>query len=1380
VSDGTPQPTAPEPASAPARPRRHGIRRLGRWTRRLLALVAAVIAASFLLTFSIDLGRISYIRTRAEREASNYLERPMHIGKLKALLTPGEFALEDVVIEGLTPDARPFLKARRIDVRVPWWTLFRNQLHVEVRMTGWEMTIEAWAGGRHNLPKLMPKNRSTGPRRFTTTVDFVYAEEGQFTYDDHGTPWGVIARNLSFELVRAENLQEYVGTARFSGGTVTIQDFVPMQAAMTTRFVLDGSKVNLQHIDLVTDGAVSHVSGVVDFGHWPEQTYNVNSVVDFSRMREIFFANESWRLSGEGHFAGVFHLYSDGRELTGEFSSEEAGVNQFRFPDLHGTLTWTPTRFVVTHADSDFAGGQMRLSYGLAPLGVPNGRPTATFSAEYSGVDLEQFGGLFDSMRPLNMRGTMRGHVDMTWPNGQFGPAMTGGGETFLTPPDGAFVAPATLPASTVAAPPDPGEFQPRKPMAPLPVAGEIRYGFSPDWLTFDDSWTSMAGTYVRFGGRTAWGERSEMPFHVTSTDWQQSDRLLAAIMTAFDSPSGAVEVGGYGVFDGALTGSFRAPRVAGRFAGEAMRAWGVTWGRGTGDLVIENGYLDLTNGLMGEPTDASIRADGRFALGYPRKDGGEELNARIRVTDWPLDDFRTAFRLDDWPVTGVVGEADLQLYGPYEGPFGSGRLRIDRGSAWHETFETAGGDLRFEGTGLRLDRLELTKAPGAVTGAAWIGWDGTYSFTAQGDHVAVETLDNFKVERAPLSGVLRFTASGAGAFDDPDYEFDGRVADLFAGDEGIGQVSGHLTVRNNVLTFESLNAASNRLQVTGSGSIALNDLSDAEMRFRFLSTSIDPYLKFVAPEMSPYTRAIVSGSVRVAGPLGDVAHLLVDTTIDDATLTLFDYELHNDGPVRLTFEDDVFRIGRLRLSGDQTDLELGGEVDAGRSAVDVQASGQANLAILQLFFGDLSASGAATLRGSITGPVSEPMLSGEATITGGSIRHFSLPHSLNNINGRITFDGAGIDVGGLTAKMGNGDVTFGGMITLRGYRPEEFNLTAHGSQMRLRYPEGFQSTVDADLALTGPIAAPRLTGSVLVLRTQYFGRLQGDSSLLDLATAGGVSSPSTGAALAPAAEASFPMSFDVSIHADRMPFIDTRTARIEGSGDLRFFGTIDRPILTGRVDIEGGEVLILGNRYQVRRGSVDFVNPTRIEPVFDIEAETRARTAGQTFTVTIRITGTTEKLVPTITSDPWLPDLEVVSLLLGETPDVGSAEQRQLRSPQEAQTQLLRTAAAQLLASPLTSRVGSVFEKTLPLDTVQITPQLGNESKLQQLNPTARLTLGTRISSRVFLTYIRTLSASQYEIILIEYDQSDNVSWVLSRNEDRTFALDFRIRHIF
>ena len=46
-------------------------------------------------------------------------------------LRPGVFEFHDVVIEGLTPDDRPFLKAKKITVALPWWTAFNRRLIVE-------------------------------------------------------------------------------------------------------------------------------------------------------------------------------------------------------------------------------------------------------------------------------------------------------------------------------------------------------------------------------------------------------------------------------------------------------------------------------------------------------------------------------------------------------------------------------------------------------------------------------------------------------------------------------------------------------------------------------------------------------------------------------------------------------------------------------------------------------------------------------------------------------------------------------------------------------------------------------------------------------------------------------------------------------------------------------------------------------------------------------------------------------------------------------------------------------------------------------------------------------------------------------------------------
>ena len=134
----------------------------------------------------------------------------------------------------------------------------------------------------------------------------------------------------------------------------------------------------------------------------------------------------------------------------------------------------------------------------------------------------------------------------------------------------------------------------------------------------------------------------------------------------------------------------------------------------------------------------------------------------------------------------------------------------------------------------MRFDAIEIEKSTGTITGAAFVGFDGTYSFNADGRRLPVETLGIAQSADIPLSGIFEFTASGSGEFDAPRYEVRGSIEDLFVREEGIGQVTGFAAVRNDLLTFE-IGAASARLAVNGSGQVALTDEADAELTFRFL-----------------------------------------------------------------------------------------------------------------------------------------------------------------------------------------------------------------------------------------------------------------------------------------------------------------------------------------------------------------------------------------------------------------------------------------------------------------------------------------------------------------------------------------------------------------
>ena len=458
----------------------------------------------------------------------------------------------------------------------------------------------------------------------------------------------------------------------------------------------------------------------------------------------------------------------------------------------------------------------------------------------------------------------------------------------------------------------------------------------------------------------------------------------------------------------------------------------------------------------------------------------------------------------------------------------GFGGMTIDNGVAYGEPLQKAEASLRFDGTGIRLDGISIDKGGGGnVTGAAFIGWDSTYSFNADGRRIPVERLALLRFPRAPLSGLAEFTAQGNGTFELPRNDFKFRVNDLFVGEEGVGQVSGSLALRGNELSGD-IDAASPRLALTGTGRIALTPQADAELTFRFHDSSLDPYVRLFEPRLSPFTTAVASGSIRVAGELADFDHLLVDGTVDTLDLRLFDYALKNAAPIRISLDRLDVNVQDLQLVGDDTRLRLSGRVGLRDRRIALQAAGDANLGILQGFFRDVRGSGRAELAASVDGPLDEPVFSGSATITGGRIRHLSLPNALDGINGIIRFDARGIRLDDVSATMGEGPVQFGGRIGFEGYMPGELNVTVRGQDMHLRYPEGIRSTVDADLSVRGNFRAPTLGGTVTVKSAVWTRRIDTPGNIFDL-----VAQSTSGAGAAggvAAAPPVVPLRFDVQI----------------------------------------------------------------------------------------------------------------------------------------------------------------------------------------------------------------------------------------------------------
>ena len=1364
------------------------VRRIGSFISLNLRLIVAILGASIVATLTVDLGPA--VRGAAESAASRQLERPVHIGRLGIHILFGRFVVEDLSIGGLHQGDRPFFTAEHLSVSIDWLTALRRKPEItitSVELAGWQMLVEKW-DGQQSFPRLTRPDdgKPAGPQRFTTTLRYVQATRGLFTYEDHESPWSIVCRNLNLTI---GNLPKYHGEVTFTGGTVTIQDHLPMATSMKARFELNGPQVHLDRIDLDSDGATSVARGNVDFNNFPEMAFDVQSRVGFKRMREIFFTNESWDLSGDGSFAGKFHLFKGGHELTGAFKSDVLGVNTYRFPELYGALRWTDKTFDVWNAGARAYGGDARFTYAIRRTN--DGKPAlARFDTNLTNVDLATYTDV-ERFRGTRFAGAMSGHLLLEWPLGGFS-QHHGDVQLTVVPPPGVLPMTTSLAAArTAGANYEWGPFAPVPLPTHLPIAGDLTATFGADDVNVDAGHFISERTHVTFRGTTAYAERSRLNFHVTSSDWQESESLLSGIITDFGSPTQPVAFGGFGEFDGVMTGPFHDPRVEGTFSGEGLRAWDTVWGDGTGHIVFQNHYIDVADGVI-RHDGSEIRADGRFSTGYPRDDHGEEMDARFRLTRRDLDGLRHAFQIDEYPVTGRLS-GEFHLTGGYEHPFGFGAMTIEDGKAYGEPFEKGTASLRFEGAGVRLDNVQVSKSSGSLSGAAYVGWDSTYSFNADAVKIPVEHVAAFTFPKTPLSGVAEFTAGGSGTFDVPRYDVRFRVADLTVLDESIGQMTGTLARRGNELSGQ-VDASSPRLSATGTGRIAMTPQADADITLRFHDSALDPYLRLFSPKFSTATTAVASGSMRIVGELANVDHLLVDGTVDTLEMRLFDYVVRNAAPVRLTLDQRQVNIEDLELVGEDTRLRVAGTVGLGNNRIALLANGDANLAVLQGFFRNVRGSGRAVLTAAVNGPLDQPVFSGSATIAGGRIRHFSIPNSLDAINGRVSFDARGIRLDDVTATFGEGPVQFGGRIGFDGYVPGDLDVTVRGEGMQLRVPEGVRSTVDADLTITGSARAPLVGGTVMVRNALWTRRIDAPGSVFDLARRASAGGGGPTVAVEPSAPA-VPIGFDLRIVIPSALRVETELIRLTASADLTLLGTLDRPVLSGHADVDRGEVSYLGQRYRITRGSIDFNDPTRIDPFFDVEAETTVRVPGastgltqgvaQTYRITVGALGTIGKLQVPLSSDPPLPGPDVLALLLSDVRrgTQQDAEVRARLNPNQASTDILTARATEALTAPLSTEVGRVAQ-TFGVDTFQLTPSLVDPlgSQTSRLSPTARLIIGKRISDRVFLTFSRSFGTTiNDQVVMLEVEATDRLSWLLSRNEDQqTYALEFRVRRSF
>ncbi|HEX5430784.1 MAG TPA: translocation/assembly module TamB domain-containing protein, partial [Bryobacteraceae bacterium] len=473
---------------------------------------------------------------------------------------------------------------------------------------------------------------------------------------------------------------------------------------------------------------------------------------------------------------------------------------------------------------------------------------------------------------------------------------------------------------------------------------------------------------------------------------------------------------------------------------------------------------------------------------------------------------------------------------------------------------------------------------------------------------------------------------------------------------------------------------------------------------------------------------------------------------------------LRNNGPVTMVKNQTGIHIQQARFAGPITAVNVTGDVTLKpAAALNLNVAANADLALLSQIERDVSSSGDVSLSASVKGPPASPLVDGRVQLSNAAFQKTEWPSGVSNANGVILLTGNSARIQSLNAESGGGKISVTGGVTRSGSR-FTFNLQTRANNVMVLTQAGVSAVANANVKLTGTNESSLLSGNVTVLSVGF-------QTHTDI---GSILTQTAAPMVTPSAPKGFMagMKLDIAIRmAVGATFRSSYTENLEAQAGLTLRGTAANAGMLGRVTITQGTLVFFGTKYTINEGSVTFFNPSKIEPVLNVNLGTTV----QGVNVILTVTGPVQNMNFSYHSDPPLQFSEIIGLLAaGKTPTsdpVLLANQPQ--TPSQSFTQMGESAlVSTVIANPVAGQLQRVFGVT----SLKISPSFVSGSEL----PQARLTLQQRISQDITFTYVTDLNTADPQIVRVEWAISPQWSAVATRDVNGLVGVDFFYKHSF
>jgi len=529
----------------------------------------------------------------------------------------------------------------------------------------------------------------------------------------------------------------------------------------------------------------------------------------------------------------------------------------------------------------------------------------------------------------------------------------------------------------------------------------------------------------------------------------------------------------------------------------------------------------------------------------------------------------------------------------------------------------------------------------------------------------------------------------------------------------------------------------------------------DSPVQFKIAVTGLTPEMTGIFP--SALTGKV---SFHAAGNAdqADLESLRAEIIFDDLNFKVESLEFYQLEPSRIEIADGSAIISQLSIIGPETNLRMSGSAGILHSdaPIDLRLEGFLDAAILTFGDPDLRAAGQFDIQAAAGGTLSEPALSGYAETSNARFSLRTPRIEAYDLNIRLALNPEKISIEHITGLLNGGNLTGDGSLGYSRGLLGDINLRLSFNNFSLEAPKGLKSASSGTITITSKEDAIEIGGNVRIDESAFRESIEVGGQMLNYLRSQQAQANSD---LTPDSILDR-IRYNISVRTITPLRVQNNIARVdaEASG-LRVVGTYNEPSVIGRVTlIEDGTIFLNQREFSIDRGVITFVNQNRVEPELDIQARTKV--AG--YDITLQLAGNPDRLSYVFSSDPPMPELDVVSLLLyGRTTS----------ETQGREMQVMQSQALSLLAEFSGEQLTGGARRALHLSTFRIDPGfIASES-----DPGARLTIGEDITRDFSLAYSMNLINGGDQIWAAQYAVTRRFTTQTTKQYDNSYRFEFR-----